>query len=148
MSTHDAQEDALGGREARELQADEPVGESPWTELQIPGEAAESARLQQAEHGAGDVGGRASREQPREGHLRRPQRAASREHYYRDETGKNRADVPVDARRDRATGVNCAPFRIPQRSRCRALPSRPELNRWYARATTKVTLPTTERTAA
>lgn len=57
LSTHDAQEDALGGREARELQTDEPAGESARQGLQVLGEAAESARLQQAEHGAGDVGG-------------------------------------------------------------------------------------------
>jgi len=45
MSTHDAQEDALGSRQAGELQADEPARESSQQELQVPGETAEPARF-------------------------------------------------------------------------------------------------------
>lgn len=113
MSTHDAQADALGGREAGELQADEPAGESPRQGLQVPGEAAESARFQQAEHGAGDVGGRASREQSREGHLKKksPPSNVVRARRRRNGGRKVRAEI-TRATLHTATGVNCAAVRI------------------------------------
>lgn len=46
MFTHNAKEDALGGRETGKLQTVEPAGESPGEELQVFGETAEHSRFQ------------------------------------------------------------------------------------------------------
>lgn len=137
MSTHDAQEDALGGREAGELQADGPAGESPRQGLQVPGEAAESARFQQTEHGTGDVGGRASREQPRESHLNTAAEGTPRRRREQRHGERSRRNHPP-TRRDRTIGVNCAAVRILDIRACRAPPSRPELRRRYARVMTSL----------
>lgn len=127
MSTHDAQENALGGREAGELQADEPAGESPRQELQILGETAESARLQQVEHGAGDVGRRASREQPHEGHLKTPPINVAQQSH-RDETGKIAPNCPPTYDAITRWVANCG---ARSNSREFALPSAAELTRTY-----------------
>lgn len=103
LLTYNAQEDALGVGETRELQAVQPAGESSRKELQVSGEAAEHSRLQQAEHRAGDFRGRATREQPRQGHLKTRYRNV--EHYPRTGLRTKRAEDPRAIAPKRSTFV-------------------------------------------